>query len=365
MVLQLLLRRKAGSLQCRDWQNLLNLESHLDDFRSSNTKNDNGLTIYATIEVMSQAACTYSGSGEPLSLIQALIARVLVNTLTLCTPTFDPLGLCLCVQAALLNHSCSPNTAITFSGATLSVRSLVPISAGTELTIAYIDTSTALKTRQSELQSRYFFTCACSACITNSTDSIPDLPSDSVFDALSVRAMAIQESASHQPPHLAATQLIDALSLLKVYPPYRQPYPAILHTAFLNAVARGAWPAALKFSLSAYFNIDPVHYQPDWHPVRIARKWVLLRLLVQIAQLLSDGDESVDSLKASGIKWQIVAVGLLGEIVSGLELSHGKDNKFRAEVVAFADELGLGGIKLGEDVFSTQKGPLRSLADGL
>lgn len=74
--MQLLLRRQAKSLPDAEWQDFLELRSHLDDFRSSCTKNTESLTTWQTIELMSQAALTYSGSREPLALIQALTARV-------------------------------------------------------------------------------------------------------------------------------------------------------------------------------------------------------------------------------------------------------------------------------------------------
>lgn len=138
MVIQLLLRRKAKSLPDTEWQAFLDLQSHVDDFSSSKMKNEHGLTTWHTIELMSQAASSYSGSKEPFSFIQTLTARILINTHTLTTPTLDPLGLCLAPHSALLNHSCTPNTVIIFSGSTLTLRSLAAIPAKSELSISYM-----------------------------------------------------------------------------------------------------------------------------------------------------------------------------------------------------------------------------------
>lgn len=191
-----------------------------------------------------------------------------------------------------------------------------------------------------------------------------DPPSDATFNAIEVRAMGLQAQASTKPPDLAAPLLKEAIDLFRPYPPHRQPQAAILHTGFLNAIARQAWPTALVCALKAYFEIDPVHYQPDWHPVRVVRKWVLLRLVVQIAQLASENDGSLRSLSRFGIEWQVVALGLFGEITEGVGLSHGEDSKFKTEVEFFANELGLGGMKVGKEMFGNEKQKLKRVADG-
>ena len=54
----------------------MDLQSHTDDFKRQKEKNDDGLTTWQTIELMSQAAVSYSGTKEPLSLVQHITARV-------------------------------------------------------------------------------------------------------------------------------------------------------------------------------------------------------------------------------------------------------------------------------------------------
>lgn len=74
--MQLLLRRKAGSLEDAEWRDFLALQSHLDEFKVQKTKNPDGLTTWEVIELMSEAALSYSKSDEPLAFIQAMAARV-------------------------------------------------------------------------------------------------------------------------------------------------------------------------------------------------------------------------------------------------------------------------------------------------
>ena len=362
MVMQLLLRRKAASLPDPEWQAFLDLQSHVDGFRSSQITNEDGFTPWHTIELMSQAASAYSGSNEPISFIRTLIARILVNTHTLTTPTLDPLGLYLSHQSALLNHSCTPNTAICFSGVTLTLRSLAAIPAKSELSVSYVDTTNPTSARQSELRNRYFFNCTCSFCSAGITNALPDPLPDHSFDAIQARALGLQAEASTLAPDRAAALLDSALGFLSQYPPHRQPNPSILHTAFLNATANQCWVLALRYALKAYFFIDPVHYRLSWHPVRVVRKWVLLRLVTQIAGLVSEGDSSIKGLETFGINWQVVAIGLFQEVSDGASRSHGSDSPFTAEVKAFGEGMGMERARSGEGLFDEEWANLRKVA---
>ncbi|RDX42811.1 SET domain-containing protein [Lentinus brumalis] len=69
-------------------------------------------------------------------------------------------------DASRANHSCSPNAAQSFDGATLtqSLRAYRAIRAGEEITVAYVGMSMPAEARQEELLRRYFFTCVCKSC---------------------------------------------------------------------------------------------------------------------------------------------------------------------------------------------------------
>jgi hypothetical protein len=74
--MQLLLRRAAGSLNENAWRDFLALQSHLDEFKAQKIKNPDGLTTWGVIELMSEAASSYSRTNEPLPFIQSMAARV-------------------------------------------------------------------------------------------------------------------------------------------------------------------------------------------------------------------------------------------------------------------------------------------------
>ena len=362
MVMQLLLRRKARSLPDTEWQAFLDLQSHAEDYRSSQVKNEDGLTTWRTIELMSQAASSYSGSEEPVPLIETLTARVLTNTHTLTTPTLDPLGLCLSPYSALLNHSCTPNSAVIFSGSKLTLRSLTAIPAQSELSISYIDSTNPTSCRRLELENRYFFLCRCSSCSAGVTNGLPDPCPDPSDDAIEARALELQAEAFTLPPHRAANLLQSAVDVLGQRPLHRQPNPSILHNAFLNAIATGSWATALGYALKAYFFVDPLQHRLSWHPVRVVKKWVLLRLVIHIAGLMIE-DSSVKELGKFGIDWQVVANGLFQEISEEAPYSHGSDSPFTAEVEGLREGLGMG-IEKGEKVlFEEERVKLREVAD--
>lgn len=97
----------------------------------------------------------------------------MINSITLVTPTFDPIGIAFDPIASLINHSCDPNSVMTFDGQSLSVRALKGIAKDEELTISYIDNTNPTHKRQDELTERYFFKCECTRCVSYSESQDP------------------------------------------------------------------------------------------------------------------------------------------------------------------------------------------------
>ena len=69
-------------------------------------------------------------------------------------------------RASLLNHSCEPNTAISFAGRTLQLRAAVAVAKGSELLTSYGPEVGfgSVATRRAALRGLYFFECHCEAC---------------------------------------------------------------------------------------------------------------------------------------------------------------------------------------------------------
>ncbi|XP_067866931.1 SET and MYND domain-containing protein 4 isoform X2 [Heterodontus francisci] len=70
-------------------------------------------------------------------------------------------------SVSLLNHSCQPNTSITFHNTSITVRASQQILAGQEVLHCYGPhwSRMALKERQQTLSLQYFFQCRCTACV--------------------------------------------------------------------------------------------------------------------------------------------------------------------------------------------------------
>ncbi|XP_077168036.1 protein-lysine N-methyltransferase SMYD4 [Paroedura picta] len=78
------------------------------------------------------------------------------------------LAVALFPVASLLNHSCDPNTAVTFSSTTAEIRALQPIAKGKEILHCYGPHRCRMGAaeRRRELLAQYFFECQCQACLS-------------------------------------------------------------------------------------------------------------------------------------------------------------------------------------------------------
>lgn len=76
MVVQLLLRKKAGSLSDSEWGDFLRTVDHVDDLKKDSTKGGLAHDRWQDVHLMSQAAHRYSGTTESLVLVQSMVARV-------------------------------------------------------------------------------------------------------------------------------------------------------------------------------------------------------------------------------------------------------------------------------------------------
>lgn len=350
---------------------------------------------------MARGAHAYSSTALSTAVVLELYCTLLVNTLTLCTATLDPVGLCFDPLVARVNHSCTPNAAVVFDGRRLGLRTLEQIPAGGEVTIAYIDTSFPTRIRQAELQERWFFTCSCTLCTAAphiSTDqysctscgaasAVPPTPPPLVCGRCDAAqpipptaedtAIAIAEKGS-----LAEVlEQLRALAASRMFPPHHQPIPALVQAAAQRALDSRRWAAAARWMLLAYVAVDPAVHPQRHHPLRVARAFVLARLLIQVAAESSEAVENQppqklaekltigttgeagggegDSGEDGGEDWiaqndidlPTACVALLDEALAQVPLSHGAHSGF-ARAVARAhqellQDLGSAGVGVG------------------
>lgn len=371
--MELLIRRKHGLISDQDWQLLSRLDSHIDDFKQNGK--------YGGIELMAMGtsqfsftqdtfskdfvAAMYARVGTPLHSQRALLMllKVLTNSLTLITPTLDPLGIVLDPTLGHINHSCDPNAYIMMDGAKTSVRSLKPIKKGEEIYISYIDTTNPFSRRQSELSDRWFFTCKCSKCLKGPTqledkwikdvnklpekwkamgenliknDDAASDPTNYVGNSVAERRIAaIQGKAFEQyeiaqrasVPKQAINEIEDGMRLCHdtgLWPIHRQPYAALRDDLIVNLLSVGDFRNAWAHCVKRYRDILPKLYPKESHPVRVVQNWQMASLALYLSG-------EVDSI-ASGADMGVIAYMLVGEVKQASESSHGEDNAFTKSV---------------------------------
>jgi len=153
----------------------------------------------------------------------------------------------------------------------------------------------------------------------------------------------LSRAKSEVDPHRALDLLSQARLLLGVEPLHVYPCPAILHQQFLCALSLQDWTSALKNALNTYFVTDPLLFPQAHHPVRVVHTWVLLRLLVQVAEVVSSGQAGAEIEGLREVRWEVVIYGLWKRLKETVEQSHGKGSTFEREVMAFGEQLTEGG----------------------
>ncbi|KAF2270406.1 SET domain-containing protein [Lojkania enalia] len=354
--MELLIRRKHGLIADSDWVLLCRLDTHIDDFKRNGK--------YGGIELMAMGTSQFSWTQDTFSkdFVAGMYARILTNSLTIVTPTFDPLGIMVDPVLSHLNHSCDPNAFIVMDGSEAVIRTLKPIEKDEEILISYIDTTNPYARRQSELQARWFFTCRCKKCqkgATCSEDKWAISPQNLASEWKAIADDLIKSEAETQSPanhvgdsrdekRVAALQAkafvlyeeqqtanpLEAIEKIRVgmrlchqsglWPPHRQPYAALREDLILNLLSVGKYRDAWTHSAKRYWNILPALYQEKVHPLRVVHMWQTAML----ALYLANESEPV----APGVELGLIAYALISEVKDISQLSHGENSAFARSV---------------------------------
>lgn len=259
--------------------------------------------------------------------------QILINSLTLVTPTYDPIGICIEPLAATMNHSCDPNAVVSFDGSTLNVRSLKKISKDEEVLISYVDITDNPWQRQAELRERYFFTCGCVDCSAGTILGFTTIsPNDEQFSHIEPQAKALLRTAKvSRDSNASLTALEHGMKLLrdgKVCPVFRQPYASLRQQLAVNLVTAQQWVSAFAQMLKIYFEVDPVLFPQPFHPVRVVHKWTLARLVIHLSSLSVSEPGLIDRLESYSLTYGTVLWGLLLEVEGNVDMSHGRGTRF-------------------------------------
>ena len=270
--------------------------------------------------------------------------QILINSLTLVTPTYDPIGICIDPLAATMNHSCNPNAVVSFDGPSLNVRSLRNIIKDEEVLISYVDITDNPWQRQEELRQRYLFTCDCGDCSAGTILQSTTVPPDNEqFRDIESQAKALLETAkAFADTNASISALEEGMKLMrdvKVCPVFRQPYASLRQQLAVNLITAEQWVSAFAQMLKIYFEIDPVLFPQPFHPVRVVHKWTLAMLVIHLSSLSVSEAGSVDSLDRYALNYGTVVWGLLLEAEGNLDRSHGNGTRFARMVRRKVDQV--------------------------
>jgi hypothetical protein len=330
--MEILVRRKHNLIDDDTWVMLQALETHIDDFMQNGK--------YPGIELMATGTSEFSATQKTFTkeFVAAMYARILSNSLTLITPTFDPLGIMIDPLLCHANHSCDPNAYIIMDGPQVQLRTLRDVKKDEEVFISYIDTTNPFARRQSELQERWFFTCECSKCqqgIHTQEDewSIPtkDLPQNA--DDIVNEVFKSYEEQRQSDPSATMTTIESAMQLCNqsgFWPIHRQPYPALRDDLIVNLLAAAQYETAWAHCAKRHRYTAKLYPQPH-HPIRVVQTWQMAML----AQYLA----SMGTQIKPGVDMAVVAAALVKVVSVAVEKSHGLDSTFAVSVRGKLEEV--------------------------
>jgi hypothetical protein len=370
----------TGALGEHNSKDLLRgLESHIDDFKKTGGQTWEDLCLMAKmvnkvtgtskdeVFVIESFAKVYLLAHDQVSILNL---QVLINSMNLVTPTYDPVGTCLDLIVARFNHACSFNAVVSFDGPALFVRSLHGIKRGEEVTISYIDATNPYAMRQVQLKERYFFTCKCGLCKKgHDTPLDAFLPGDKDTKKLRQLEVAgfqtLELVTKVKDPEQNTRALEGAMAYLRCFPLHRQPYACLRQQLIGTYLSTQRWVDALAHALKQYFHIDPHLFPQTFHPIRVVHNWVLVTLINFIRA--ERHDEGIKVLEKYNVQWEAVLLMLIKEVVENMGRSHGDGSQF-AEIVQTKLRDVTGGhldISIPKDVVQDQRKRLRLLAQEL
>lgn len=98
-------------------------------------------------------------------LLRRLIAAVDCNQFAVLTLTNELAGTALVPGASLFNHSCLPTCHRLQDFGSITIRTLVPVEEGEELSICYLNANDDKAARDEQLADQYGFSCSCVRCV--------------------------------------------------------------------------------------------------------------------------------------------------------------------------------------------------------
>lgn len=176
----------------------------------------------------------------------------------------------------------------------------------------------------------------------------------------------LSNAKSESEPKRAYGLLKNAIVALDSVSPKRPlhayPNPDIRHQMMLTAFDLQKWKMALQMALQGYWEIDPMIFPQETHPVRLVHKWVLLKILMHAS-----------GIYVGLVKWPLVIWKLWEEVSDEVPRSHGVESALTREIRAYGTQLteGLVAFEASQGRYTAERlmreewSVLKRIVDGL
>jgi hypothetical protein len=179
--------------------------------------------------------------------------------------------------AALINHSCDPNSAVFFEVSELRVRSIMAIAPGEEITISYTNHNESFHFRQDQLLSKYHFTCKCQKCEKGRCTPGDLVTGDNELDeSIKEAQRQLRELLNITFITQPAESIEAAVSRIcaegypgKPWPCSIPPMPYLQIILAQNYQERENWPKTFAFRLKISFETDPLIWPSQYNQRRV------------------------------------------------------------------------------------------------
>ncbi|KAL9102561.1 MAG: hypothetical protein Q9163_002311 [Psora crenata] len=323
MLIRLVILHQHQQLRDNQWKAILAFESHKELMEKSEALDEAGLSA----EIRLVKALTNDDASEseladlcwrvstmcPTTLIEFAMAdrspehalsQIKFNQHSIDSPMQPRLGSCLVPGAALINHSCDPNTHHLSEGPELVMRSSRKIIKDEEITISYIDSTQCFEEREEALFTAYAFACQCRRCKKGFGEQGEILAGDTIIDepirGAKSRLDALLgglEDGSQDPNHAEARmrEICASLPSEKRWPINISPVPSLYGVLANMLQSKQQWVKALQLWLKIVYIIDPLRYPNRLNPHRVEH----LMSLCQLEGLISQMREIDHGVKAA------------------------------------------------------------------
>lgn len=297
---------------------LSEFEAHLDKMDSEKDEMNNA-DIAALHHFYSKHISDIPGD----QALTELFAQVNCNGFTIEDEELSHLGSAVFPDVALMNHSCSPNVIVTYKGTVSEVRAIREIDPGDEVFNSYIDLLYPTEDRKERLLDSYFFSCQCTECTSKSKDKakmetrkLSSPPEPAKIKAMVHYAKIVIEEFRRAKHYKTPSELLEIceLSLEKMGAIFADTNVYMLHMMYQAmgvCLYMQDWDGALRYGEKI---VQPysVHYPA--YSLNVASMYLKLgRLYLGLEK------------KKQGIR-------ALKRAVAIMEMAHGKDHNYVAEV---------------------------------